>query len=257
MPITPQGLLGRLFHKGALARWRTAARRAAKTDLIALRAQRYQARQLKSALLDLCHQADDRLALPLIGPDSFARPVGTDWAWRPAVWRRQLDTPGRAPVRDTTRIGEEIGIFHDCPRSQITVRQIQNLREIDISPYGLCMDVFHFDGSYLSLVLDLPAASCAGLRKQHVIALTAMVEAEQPISIFARLNLRNGPNTEQILLPLPQTGAPSTVAFDLAYTQLNEQRAEHIWIDLMFENPAMNCVTLRDLTICRYPRAQV
>ncbi|WP_322890407.1 MULTISPECIES: DUF6478 family protein [unclassified Yoonia] len=257
MPITPQGLLGRLFHKGALARWRAAARRASKTDLIALRAQRYQARQLKSVLQDLCQQADDRLALPQIGSDFFARPAGTDWAWRPAAWRLRLDRPGRAPVHDKTKIGREIGIYHDCPRSEIAVRQIRNLRDFDLSPFGLRLEVFHFDGNYLSVVVDLPAESCAGLRKHHVIALTATVETEQPITIFARLNLRHGPNTEQILLTLPQNGAQSTVAFDLAYTQLNEQRAERMWIDLMFDNPAMNRVTLRDLTICRYPRAQL
>lgn len=257
MPITPQGLLGRLFHKGALARWRAAAKRADKTDLVALRAQRYQARQLKSALQDLCHQADDRLAVPQIGSDTFVRPVGTDWSWRPAVWRLRLDKPGCAPVHDKTKIGHEIGIFHDCSLSEITVRQIRNIRDIDVSSFGLQLEVFHFDGNYLSVVVDLPKESCAGLRKHHVIALSAMVEVEQPIGIFARLNLRHGPNTEQILLTLPQGGAQSTVAFDLAYTQLNEQRAERIWIDLMFDNPAMNRITLRDLTLCRYPRAQL
>lgn len=257
MPITPQGLLGRLLHKGALARWRAAARRAGKTDLVALRAQRYQARQLKSALQELCHQADDRLALPSIGSDTFVRPVGTDWSWRPAAWRLRLDQPGVAPVQDKTKIGTEIGIFHDCPLSEIAVRQIRNMRDVDASAFCLAMEVFHFDGNYLSLVVDLPKESCAELRKHHVIALSAVVEVEKPMTIFARLNLRHGPNTEQILLTLPQDGAQATVAFDLAYTQLNEQRAERIWIDLMFENPAMNRVTLRDLTLCRYPRAQL
>ena len=257
MPITPQTLLGRLFHKGALARWRAAARHADKTDLIALRAQRYQARQLKSALQDLCDQADDRLTPPLHWSDNFARPVGTDWSWRPALWRLRLDKGGYAPVQDNTRIGDEIGFFHDCPRSQIAVRQIRNMRDIEVAPFALRMEVFHFTGNYLSLVVDLPAQSCAGLRKQHIIALSTVITAEQPVNISARLNLRHGPNTEQILLPLLQDGAQSTVAFDLAYTQLNEQRAENIWIDLMFENPAMNNVTLRDLTICRYPRAQI
>lgn len=257
MPIMPQGLLGRLFHKTALARWRAIIRRAGKIDLIALRAQRYQARQLKSVLQDLCHQADDRLALPLIGSNTFIRPVGTDWSWRPEAWRLRLDRPGRAPVRDKTKIGDEIGIYHDCPRSEIAVRQIRNLRDIDVSPFGLQVEVFHFDGNYLSVVVDLPAESCADLRKHHVIALTATVETEQPITICARLNLRHGPNTEQILLTFPQDGAQSTVAFDLAYTQLNEKRAERMWIDLMFDHPAMNRVTLRDLTICRHPRAQL
>lgn len=257
MPITPQGLLGRLFHKGALARWRSAARAAATTDLTALRAQRYQARQLRSALQDLCQQADDRLALPRIGADSFTRPTGTDWAWRPTVWRTRLDVPGHAPVPDKTRIGTDIGVFHDCAQPQIILRQNRNKRDSDVAAYSLALEVFHFDGSYLSLVVDLPAAACAGLQKQHIVQLSAWVDAERPVEILARLNVRNGPNTEQILLPLPQQDGQAIVAFDLAYTQLNETRAERMWIDLMVQNPAMNRITLSDLTLCRYLRAQL
>ncbi|WP_019953458.1 DUF6478 family protein [Yoonia vestfoldensis] len=257
MPIKPQGLLGRIFHKGALARWRSAAHSADTTDLTALRAQRYQARQLKSTLQELCHKADDRLTLPRIGADTFPRPVGTDWSWRPEAWRARLDRPGCAPVLDKTKLGEEIAIFHDCPRAEITARQIRNTRDIDLSAFGMQLEVFHFDGSYLSLVVDLPAEACAGLHKQHLIRLAVTVVAEQKITILARLNVRNGPNTEQILLTLPQEQGQSVVEFDLAYTQLNAQRAERAWIDLMFQNPAMNRIALHDVTICRHPRAQL
>jgi hypothetical protein len=256
MPIKPQGLLGRLFHKGALARWRSAARTAATADLSALRAQRYQARQLKSVLLELCHQADDRLAVPLPGSDTFLRPMGTDWSWRPAIWRARMDDPGRAPVFDKTKFGTEIGLFHDCPLTEIVARQQRNTRYNDSSPFNLAMDVFHFDGSYLSLVVDLPTEACDGLQKQHVVQLSAVIETEQPITVLTRLNVLNGPNTEQILLTLPQGQDPAVVVFDLAYTQLNEKRAERMWIDLMFQNPEMNRIVLRDLTICRFARAQ-
>ena len=257
MPIKPQGLLGRLFHKGALARWRAAAQTADQASLKDLRAQRYQARQLRAALLDLCQQADNRLTRPYPGSTNFVRPVGTDWSWRPAPWRVQLDQPGRTPVTDKTRMGDDLGVFHDCPRMEMTLRQLRNTRETDISPYGVRLEVFHFAGSYLSLVIDLPADICTNLQKLHVIQLSALIETEQFTEIFARLNVKHGPNTEQILLTLPQGDADTSVEFDLAYTQLNEQRAEKIWIDLMFQSPQMNQFLLRDLTISRYPRAQI
>ena len=44
------------------------------------------------------------------------------------------------------------------------------------------------------------------------------------------------------------------VEFDLAYSQLNEKRIERAWIDLIFENPQMSQVILRDLTFGRRPR---
>ena len=45
--------------------------------------------------------------------------------------------------------------------------------------------------------------------------------------------------------------------FDLAYASINERRIEKAWVDLIFENPQMNQITLRDLTLSRRPRAQV
>jgi hypothetical protein len=257
MPIKPQGALGRLFHKGVLARWKSAADAAGTTALTDLRAQRYQARQLRSVLTELCHQADDRLALPRIGSANFVRPAGTDWSWRPSLWRVPLEQPGRAPVLDKTRIGAEIGLFHDCPAMEIVVRQVRNLREKDVSPYSFSMEVFHFDGSYLSLVVDLPTDVCSDLQKRHLIQLSTVIETEHPITILARLNVRHGPNTEQILLTMPQDRPDKVLEFDLAYTQLNEKRAERMWIDLMFQTPGMNRMMLRDLTISRHPRAQI
>ncbi len=47
------------------------------------------------------------------------------------------------------------------------------------------------------------------------------------------------------------------VEFDLSYTNLNEKRVEKIWLDLIFEGPEMNQVTVRDITFSRLPRAEL
>ena len=69
--------------------------------------------------------------------------------------------------------------------------------------------------------------------------------------------MKNGPNTEQILLTLPDDTPQTMVEFDLAYTQLNEKKAERMWVDLKFENPQMNEIKIRDLNFSRYPRADI
>ena len=56
---------------------------------------------------------------------------------------------------------------------------------------------------------------------------------------------------------VPLTGEEVYVDFDLAYTRVNEKRIEKLWIDLIFEGPQMNQVTLRDLTVSRRPRAEL
>lgn len=244
------------FLQGRLVkRWAKAARAASATKVSALRKQRQQARSLKTHLDTLIHVADERLALPMIGSSQFARPHDSDWAWRPEVWRGPIPNPGKASVQNKEMLGEQLTLFHDCTRSELTLRQLRNNRQEDLAPYGLRMDVFRFDGSFLSLVLDLPEAASRGLTRNHLLRMETIVELEKPLEIFARLNIKNGPNTEQIVRELERDRDGIVVEFDLAYSSLNEKRIEKVWIDLIFEGPEMNQVILRDLTFSRRPRA--
>ncbi len=240
----------------ALRRWRRAARQAPSFSLQRLRRERAQARKLRHELNELIAYADYRLALPVIGSAVFSKPHGTDWAWRPSLWRNPLPAPGMSSAVSNTRLGDEIVLFHDCRHSELTLRQVRNLRESDLAPFGLRMDVFNFDGSFLSLALDLPDAAVEGLKRSHLIRVDTIVELEKPLEIFVRLNIRHGPNTEQIVRELPLGEDAVMVEFDLAYSRLNEKRVERAWIDLIFENPQMSQVTVRDLTLSRRPRAE-
>lgn len=251
------GWLDNLLHRRNLRRWAAAARDAHGAELDRLRLQRLQARQLMDRLSTLTHVAESRLALPRIGSNSFQRPGGTLWAWRPQLWRGPLARRGRAAVPTKTRLGDEVQVFHDCEISELTIRQLRNTREEDLAAFGLRMDVFRFDGSFLSLVLELPKAACNGLQRRHLVRLSVIIEAEKPLEIFARLNIKHGPNTEQIVLELPIQQDDVVVEFDLGYSDLNEKRIERMWLDLIFEGPEMNQITIRDLTLCRYPRAEL
>jgi hypothetical protein len=251
------GFLSKLLHRRTLRRWQQAAAQAAKMPLPQLRQQRNQARDLRAQLDRVIHIAEGRLALPQIGSSFFPRPHGTDWSWRPELWRGTMPTPGISSVPSKSKLGEEITLFHDCAISELTLRQLRNSREEDLAPFGLRMDVFKFDGSFLSLVVDLPADACTGLARHHLMRIDSIIETEKPIEIFARLNIRHGPNTEQLVRELPMGEKDITVEFDLAYSDLNEKRIERIWLDLIFEAPDMNQVVLRDLTFARHRRANI
>lgn len=247
----------RFIHSSALRWWRRAARLARQSDLSTLRKYRQRARQLRGHLNEVIFASEERLALPLVGSNAFPKPFGTDWAWRPELWRGPLPVPGMSSVETKSMLGHEATLFHDCARSELTLRQLRNLREADLAPYGVRMDVFKFDGSFLSLVIDMPKASIAGLKKDHVIRIDTIVEVEKPIEIFARLNIKHGPNTEQFVRELPLYEENVMVEFDLAYSNLNEKRVEKAWLDIIFEGPEMNQVTLRDLTFSRRLRAAI
>ncbi len=257
MARNKQSLLDRISHRRSLRRWAVAARAAETAELSLLRDQRQQARQLKGRLDQLVHVADSRLALPRIGSTAFNRPSGTLWSWRPQLWRGPITPKGIAAAPSKTPLGDEVHLFHDCTISELTMRQVRNSREEDLAPFGLRMDVFGFDGSFLSLVLDFPPDAVEGMQRRHLIRLSTIIETEKDIEVFGRLNIKHGPNTEQVIVEIPVNQPESVVEFDLAYTDLNDKRIEKIWLDLIFEGPDMNQITMRDMTFCRYPRAEL
>jgi Family of unknown function (DUF6478) len=249
--------LERASFQRSLSRWGRLADAAHAMPLDALKGYRSSARSLKRQIDRLLHQADHRLALPLIGSAAIHTPLGTDWSWRPDLWSGPIPLPGLVAVPVKQQLCDGATVFHDCKQSELTVRQIRNQREADLAPFGLRMDVFRFDGSYLSLVIDLPPGAIQGLGLRHVIRLACQVELERPLAVFARINVKHGPNVEQIVRELPIRDGEVVAEFDLSYTNLVEKRAERIWIDLIFEGPEMNQITLRDVTLARRPRAEL
>ncbi len=250
-------MLDTLLHKRSLRRWADAGEQVEQADLATLRRWRGRARALRRNLDVVIHEAEHRLALPVIGSNVIRKPMGTDWWWRPQVWKGPLPVPGMASVPSKATIHDGTTIFHDCRRTELTVRQIRNTREADIAPFGFRMDMFRFDGSFLSLVLDLPDEASRGLKLKHLIRMDVIVEMEKPLEIFARLNIKHGPNVEQIVRELPLHEQDVMVEFDLAYSKMNEKRIQKLWVDLIFEGPEMNQIILRDVTFSRRPRAEL
>lgn len=250
-------ILERIGHRSTLKRWRAAVLGAAEADLPRLRKQRKQARRLRHHLNELLYIAENRLALPAIDSNAISAPHDSDWIWRPELWRGPLPIPGLVSVETGAQMGAELTVFHDCAESELTLRQLRNTRKSDLAPFGVRMDVFRFDGSYLSVALDLPEPAVDGLTRAHVIRMEFLIEMERPLEIFARLNIKSGPNTEKIVRELPLTSGDRHVEFDLAYSKMNEKRIDKAWIDLIFEGPQMNQVVMRDLTFSRRLRAQI
>ena len=223
-------------------------------DLVALRAR---ARALSKRVGTALQVAEGRLQLPLVGKAAIPRPMHSDWAWRPELWSNPTSPPGLAAVESKTPFGREARVFHDCPHSEITFRQVRNTRPEDVAPFGLRIDVFRFEGSFLSLVIDLPKEATDGLTRRHIIRLELRAETESPLEIFGRLNVKHGPNIEQVVREFDRSQAQAAVEFDLAASELHERRVDRAWLDLIFEGPHMNQITLGDVTLSRRPRAEV
>jgi hypothetical protein len=245
-----------LLEKRTLRRWDRAARTVETLDAAELKALRQRARALGRRIDRVLHVAEGRLALPLAGHAAIRRPMHSDWAWRPELWSGPVKPAGLASVESKTPVGREAKVFHDCALSELSIRQLRNTREEDIAPYAVRMDVFRFDGSFLSLVVDLPREGVDGLSRRHVLRLDVRVETEKPLEIFGRVNVRHGPNVEQLVRELDGSNGDYSVEFDMALSRLDETQIERAWLDMIFEGPEMNQITLRDLTLSRRPRAE-
>ncbi|WP_293574669.1 DUF6478 family protein [Phaeobacter sp.] len=251
----------KLLFNRVLSRWRKIAAQAPDAPLARLRVQRSRAQALQRQLALVLRAADKRLTLPMEGSTQFPRTHGTDWAWRPGLWRRSAPRHGIAAAASKTRLDDDVQLFHDCNMREITFRQVRNTRPSDLAPFAMRLDVFRFEGSFLSLVVDFPAEALAGLTRDHLIRVDCAIDCEHPLEIFARLNIKNGPNTAQLVREIPLETHSDTllchVEYDLAYMEMNDKRIERIWLDLIFEAPDMNQITVRDLTLSRSLRAHL
>ena len=251
------GFLEAGIERGALRLWRNRAGNAANASIGELKSTTDKARALKMQLDRFLKAGDDRLMIPRVGSDAFQKVRGSDWAWRADAWRWRADTIGLSGICNGDWIGPGLRMFHDCENKEISTRQLRNKNEKDLSPFAMRFDVFDFKGSFLSMVLDLPPEASIGLKKNHIITMNISIEAERNIDIFARMNVQHGPNSEQLVRELPSGQDRHVVEFDMDLVNLNEKRIEHIWLDLIFENPSVNQITLRDLTFSRSPRADL
>lgn len=241
----------------AEARWAGLADAAPGLESHELRALRSEARGMRRQLDRVLQTADARLVTPFLGAGLPQMPLGTDWIWRPDLWRGALPEPGMVCSAERTALGEGVALCHDCPLGEVVVRQVRNDRPEDRAPYGLAIDVFGFKGSFLSLALNLPEMAVEGLKARHLVRAELVIDCDRPIRAFARLNIKHGPNLAQPVSDLPDEGRDKVAEFDLAYVDLNDRRIERAWVDLILNDAAMTRIVIRDLVVSRRPRAEL
>lgn len=238
-------------------RWARLAEAAPELESFELRAVRAEARGIRRQLDRVLQAADMRLSVPAVGSGLPQMPLGTDWSWRPDLWRGAMAEPGAVAASDRTALGEGIALYHDCPLGEVVVRQVRNDKPEDRAPYGLAIDVFGFKGSFLSLALNLPDAAVQGLKARHLVRAELVIDSDGPVRAFTRLNIKHGPNLAQPVSALPEHGRDKLAEFDLAYADLNDKRIERAWLDLILNDASMTRIVIRDAVVSRRPRAEL
>lgn len=238
-------------------RWERAAEMAGRVDLATLETLRVRGRSLRSRIDRALHLVEARLSQPDEGAGRVPLPLHADWAWRPEPWAGPVSPKGHAAAADGTPISADTKLFHDCPLAECSLRQVRNIGAEDGAPFAVALDVLAFEGSFLSLAVELPDEGSDGLKRRHVVTVTLDAVAERATDFFARLNVRHGPNTEQLVLEGTLGDGAVEVEFDLGYSAIEAGMVTRAWVDLILEEPAMNRVLFRDVTLSRRPRAEL
>lgn len=206
-------------------------------------------------------QASDPWMLRSMGVPDGDLPTGTDWHWRPRLLRGGIHPPAIAAPGNGQRLGEDAALWHDCPHRALILRQSARPQPGRGACHAVQIEMLGFSGSFLSLALTLPTEALDTLGPDRILHVDVVMDAERPITIYARINLRQGPNTETMLRqlgdPVAGQGARRRAEFDLAYADLGHRPVESAWLDLIFEQPRMNAVVLRDAVICGHGRARI
>lgn len=235
-------------------RWDKAADAAERMSLAELRDLRRRAEGLRARLDRFLHHAGSRLELPHEDAASVSLPLHADWAWRPEPWSGPVAPRVHVALADGAMVAGDTRAFHDCPLGEATLRQ-ERSNTVEGAPYWLTLDVLGFEGSFFSLVVELPPEGAGGLGPRHVVGLTLDVAAERTMEFFARLNVRRGPNTAQIVREAKLEEGPVELEFDLAYSLQGSGTTDRAWVDLILDAPGWSRVVLSDLTLTRRPRA--
>ena len=221
---------------------------------------RDEARTLHRCLSRFLH-ASDPWMLRKTGLADDDLPPGTDWHWRPRLLCGQISPQAAVSPGTGHPLADDAALWHDCPHRALILRQSARPRPGQAACYALQIEMMGTSCGFLSLALDLPQDALAALGADRILQLDAVLDAERPITVYARINLVQGPNTESMLRqlgpPVEGTGARRRAEFDLAYADLASRPVERAWLDLILEAPRLNAVCINDLLLSHRARAQV
>jgi len=251
------GLFGGFGLGQTLRRWQRALRLPGDLPSGELKRMNGDLRGLRDRLDAMAAQARSELLGRRSSSDGIERPDQCDWAVRPAPWRAEMRPRGVVGLNSPQPLPGGVTVFHDATHADLSLRQDRAPSWAEGAQFGLVLEVYRSDGSFVSFVQDLPPAALQGLTRNHFVSVRVQADREQPVEIYARLNIQHGPNVEQMVRQLDFDGPRGVADFDLAYSKINEKRLEKAWLDLIVEGPKMTRLALWDMVILRAPRADI
>jgi hypothetical protein len=250
------GFLGRAISTASFKFWRRRLQRAAREKTAKLRQQRREALTLQTQLADVLERINDELHHRLGDSKTYWHGSTMLWSWRPELWTMRCPSRSGPVMQSGARLTSNTKVFFDGGDRAVIFKQLRNDISQGFAPYGVALELFQFDGSFLSLAIDLPDSLCGTFAKDKLIDLSGAIFAERATGFTVRLNIKHGPNTEQLIQAHDINWSNIGVEFDIEHLKINVNRVEKIWFDLVFETPNFNRISHTDLVFSKRPRGE-
>lgn len=184
-------------------------------------------------------------------PDGFSVPPKTQWGFTPSLQNSVTQDEISGQILTGTSLGPHVTLHHDGDNLAFSIQRPDDYGT------GLLFEFGDFPNGFFSLAFELPAEGVLALSRQDLLRFIVQTQTDEPFQAYVRLNMRHGPNTEQIVRMLDIGDGTTCVEFDLFYTEYEQKHASSAWIDLIFNDPAHKKVALERVIILRRARASL
>ncbi len=182
-------------------------------------------------------------------PNGFVLPPKTQWGYTPPLWDSSAhEIFGN--ILTGTELAKHVTLHHDGVGSNFAIRP-------PAEGIGLDFEFEQFSGSFMSIAFGFPEKAAKSIGRHDLLRISVISSADKSFQAYARLNLRHGPNNEQIIRMIDIGDGESFAEFDIFYTEFEPNRASDAWIDLIINNPANCKFSLSDVVILRRVRASL
>lgn len=180
-------------------------------------------------------------------PTNFKLPPKTQWGFTPPLWEHNFGSDVSGNILTSTEIAPRVNVHHDADSINMIIQG-------EGPEGGISFDVKKFTGGFLSLAFGFPDNEAKAIRRHDLIRIAIISKSDNPFEAYVRLNLRHGPNNEQIVRMI-EIGKDSFAEFDIFYSEFEPNRATDAWIDLIVNDPEGRAFTLEQVVILRRVRA--
>ena len=222
-----------------------------------LRQQQREALALQRQLGEVLCRINDELHHRLGGSRTYQHGANMLWSWRPELWTVPCPSSLGPVAQSGARLTSNTKVFFDDADCAVIIKQFRNDISEGFAPYGVALELFQFEGNFLSLAIDLPDVLYDTFAKDELIGLSGAIFTERPTEFTVRLNIKHGPNTEQLIQAQDLNHSEIGAEFDLKHLKINVNRVEKIWLDLVFETPNFNRISVTDLAFSKRPRVEI